>query len=197
MNRWQTRASVLKIGKVFVSIVPLAVMLFSCRTINLSSQGSWSIYRNQRYNFEFPYPSNWVAVPMPDNGDGGGFRDPQNSSTEIRGWAGNKLSETVAPRSSDRLHRQKHSFKHEASSLKERAKNSRKSQQQNFTTEQGLSGKLEVEVGSDISLMRLTLSQGKVQYNWQGQCDSKQFANYYRFFYYIASQYRTPTPQKP
>jgi hypothetical protein len=60
-----------------------------------------------------------------------------------------------------------------------------------------LKGNLEVEVGSDISVMRLTLSQGKVQYNWQGQCDNKKFASYYRFFYYVASQYRISPPQQP
>ena len=194
IGRWQTRTRALR--KLLVGIMPLAVMVLSCQSSNLGSRGSWNTYRNQRYNFEFPYPSNWVSVPMPDNGDGGAFRDPQNPSVEIRGWAANKLSATVASSAARGLYKREHRFKNKASSLNDTAKDSQKSQQQNFTTEQGLEGKLEVELGSDISLMRLTLSQGKVQYHWQGQSDSKQFVNYYRFFYYVASKYRISPPQK-
>lgn len=80
----------------------------------------------------------------------------------------------------------------EASPPSTSQKDSPKFQQQNFTTEQGLTGKLRVEINPDISLMTLTLSQGNVSYHWQGQCNSEQFADYYRFFYYVARQYRLP-----
>lgn len=191
-GRWRIRACVL--GKLIVGIMPLIVMLLSCQASNVGLQGSWNTYHNPRYGFEFLYPSNWASFPMPDNGDGGAFRDPKNPSTEIRGWAANKLSETVAfPSSSGGLSKGGYRLNVEALP-KLTPQDSPKSQQQNFTTDQGLTGKLQVDVGSDSSLMRLTLSQGKVQYNWQGQCNSKQFADYYRFFYYIASQYRLPPP---
>ncbi|MEW6495443.1 MAG: hypothetical protein AB1589_23425 [Cyanobacteriota bacterium] len=115
---------------------------------------------------------------MPDNLDGRAFRDPQNPSVEIRGWAANNLS--VIPSSSSNTS----------------ATESPKPQSQNFTTDQGMTGQLQVKVGSDISLMTLTLSQDKVLYNWQGQCESKNFADYYRFFNYIARQYRLPIPEE-
>ncbi len=184
-------------GTLLVGITPLALMLLSCQPSNLGSSGSWSTYRNQRYNFEFPYPSNWVSVPMPDNGDGRAFRDPQNPTTEIRGWAANQLPESVTPRSSKGLYEGRHRLENKPLSLNGKAKDLPNFQPPNFTTEQGLKGNLEVEVGSDISVMRLTLSQGKVQYNWQGQCDNKKFPSYYRFFYYVASQYRISPPQQP
>lgn len=172
-------------------------MLSGCQASNSGSPGSWSTYRNQRYNFEFPYPKNWVSVPMPDNGDGGAFRDPKNSSVEIRGWAANKLPETGVSPTSREFYEGQPRLKNKTSALAVTAKNAPKSQQQNFTTEQGLTGKLKVKIGSQTSLMTLTLNQGKVEYNWQGQCDSKQFADYYRFFYYVASQYRVLSPEKP
>ncbi|MBD0362819.1 MAG: hypothetical protein ICV55_08630, partial [Coleofasciculus sp. C3-bin4] len=106
MGRWQTRAS--GMGTLLVGITPLALMLSSCQVSNFDSLGSWSTYHNQRYNFKFPYPSNWVSVPMPDNGDGRAFRDPQNPTTEIRGWAANQLPESVAPRSSKGLYEGRH-----------------------------------------------------------------------------------------
>ena len=134
---------------------------------------SWSVYHNPRYNFEFPYPSNWQPFPMPDNLDGRAFRDPQNPSVEIRGWAANNLSIIQ-------------------SSSNTSATESAEPQAQNFTTDQGITGQLQVKVSSEISLMTLTLSQDKLLYNWQGQCESKEFADYYRFFNYIARQYRLP-----
>lgn len=115
---------------------------------------------------------------MPDNRDGGAFRDPQNPSVEIRGWAVNQLVKT------------------KELSPKKSAKDSSKSQQENFTTKQGTTGNLQIEIGSKISSMTLRLSRNKVQYNWQGQSNNKQFADYYRLFYYIASQYRLPSDKK-
>lgn len=153
--------------------MPLIILLFSCRAANLGQQSSWSIYRNPRYNFEFPYPNNWVSFSMPDNRDGLAFRDPRNPGVEIRGWAANDLSDFET-------------------SARNRPLNSHP---RNFTTQQGLRGTLQVAVGADLSLMTLSLNQGKVRYNWQGQSESEQFADYYRFFYYVAEQYRLPPPR--
>jgi hypothetical protein len=111
---------------------------------------------------------------MPDNRDGRAFRNPENPQSEIRGWAVNRLPE-IKP-----------------SSPQNTVKPPSNSQQQNFTTEQGVRGRLNVEVGTDISLMTLTLIKGPVQYNWQGQCESEQFADCYRLFYSVARQYRLP-----
>lgn len=170
------RTSVL--GRLVVNLTPLLLVLLSCQQSNVDLPNSWDTYRNQRYGFEFLYPSNWIPFPMPDNRDGRAFRDPKNPSLEIRGWAVNKLPE-IKPLS-----------------LKKPVKESAKPQLQNFTTAQGVTGELQVEVGSELSVMTLTLSQGKVQYKWQGQCDSKTFADNYRFFSYVATGYRLPSPEK-
>ncbi|NEP60033.1 MAG: hypothetical protein F6K31_24015 [Symploca sp. SIO2G7] len=140
-------------------------LLSSCS----DSPNRWKTYQNPRYKFEFPYPSNWESIAMPENLDGEAFRDPNNPSVEIRGWAFNQLPETESSSS-----------------------NSTSTDSPNFTTEQGVTGQLRVEVGVDTSLMILTLNQGQVEYHWQGRSDSEQFADYYRLFNYIASQYHLP-----
>lgn len=165
-------------GKLVVSIAPLVLLLFSCHASTGGMPNRWDTYRNSRYGFEFPYPSDWIPVSMPDNRDGQAFRDPNNPTLEIRGWAAYQLSDI------------------KALSPKKPTRESPNPQQKNFTTDQGLTGELQVVVGSDISSMTLTLSQGKVQYNWQGQCGSQQFADHYRFFYYVARQYRLPVPKE-
>lgn len=164
-ERRRSRKEACKLSTLIVIILPLVILLLSCQASNLNWQGQWRTYRNPRYDFEFPYPSTWVSLPMPDNRDGRAFRDPLNPSAEIRGWAAKQLSNSAL-------------------------KPSAPSQPQNFTTEQGVRGQLQVDVGSTISSMTLTLNQQRVQYSWQGQCNSEQFADYYRLFYYIASQYR-------
>lgn len=108
---------------------------------------------------------------MPDNRDGLAFSDPQNPAVLIIGIAGDRLPEIE---------------------LSAKQKSPPKSTQQNFTTEQGRTGKLQVDVGADFSSMTLTLIQGRIRYHWRGQSPSQQFADYYRFFYYIASQFRLP-----
>ncbi len=168
------------LGKVVVSITPLVLILLSCHASNTGMPNSWDTYRNPRYGFEFPYPSNWIAVSMPDNRDGRAFHDPNNPKLEIRGWATNKLSDLKAS----------------SPNKNKPAQESPNSQLKNFTTDQGLTGELLVVVGSDISSMTLTLSQGRVEYNWQGQGESQQFADHYRFFYYVARQYRLPPPKE-
>jgi len=150
--------------KLAIAFTPLLFLLSSCSV----SQNRWNTYQNPRYQFEFPYPSNWETLTMPSNLDGEAFRDPDNPSVEIRGWA--QLPDTESSSS-----------------------NSTSTDSPNFTTEQGVTGQLRVEVGVDTSLMSLTLNQGQVEYHWQGQADSEQFADYYRFFNYIASQYQLPS----
>ncbi len=151
------------------------VFLISCRSFEASPPGSWQTYRNPRYNFEFPFPSNWIAEPPPDNQDGQAFHDPQNAQAEIRGWAAHQIKPIAKPKSGT------------LPSLKP-----------NFTTEQGLPGELQVNIGPEISSMKLVLEQGDIRYNWQGRSPSQQFDDYYRFFYYSARQYRVPPPpQQP
>lgn len=114
---------------------------------------------------------------MPANGDGQAFSNPLQAEVEIRGAAGYSLPENKEARHKSLHHKQP------------------KVSKQNFTTQQGLTGELQVEVDAQISSMKLTLTQGKVLYSWQGQAPSKQFADYYRFFYYVASQFRVPPSQ--
>ncbi|WP_275519787.1 hypothetical protein [Kamptonema sp. UHCC 0994] len=159
--------------------VALGAALLGCSSPATIQSGNWQTYRNARYNFEFLYPDNWVAAEAPANGDGQVFSDPKNPVVEIRGWAGYNLA---------------------AATGKQRDKNNSidrpKPLQRNFTTEQGLSGELKVDLGSQVSSMTLTLVTGDVRYNFQGKAPSKQFADYYKFFYYVASQYRvSPQPK--
>lgn len=163
----------LKITYFIPKLIFLFGLLVSCQTVELSLPASWNIYHNPRYSFEFPYPSNWVAYPMPDNSDGRAFYNPQNPLIEIRGWAGSRLQQITAANG------RKHTVKKNLSDLK-----------LNFVTEQGQKAQLQVKLNSHINVMELTLVQGALQYNWQGQAPSQLFADYYRFFYYIASQYR-------
>ncbi|HEY9652695.1 MAG TPA: hypothetical protein V6C95_18715 [Coleofasciculaceae cyanobacterium] len=187
---WRIQAGAIR--RLTLAIAPLVIILLGCQDANNVSQDNWKVYRNPRYDFEFPYPSNWVAFPMPDNRDGQAFRDPNNPNSEIRGWAANNLSAMVIPPASRVLHHGQNALKVEASLLDSTEPTPLKSQEENFTTDQGLTGNLKVEIGSDTSVMTLTLSQGKILYNWQGQCESEDFAAYYRSFYYIARQYRLP-----
>jgi hypothetical protein len=158
--------------KRWVSGVVLGVALLSCNSSSVQP-GSWEIYRNVRYGFQFPYPHNWVVGEAPANGDGQVFSDPLNSALEIRGWAGYNLAGISGN-----------------SGKNTKNLDAPKPLQQNFTTEQGLAGELKVELGSPVSSMTLTLVRGDVRYNFQGKAPSKQFADYYKFFYYVASQYR-------
>jgi hypothetical protein len=159
-------------------LVLLTMLLQSCQSSRLNSSATWKIYRNQRYQFEFPYPSNWIATPMPDNRDGQAFRDPQQPEIEIRGWAEHNLSGRIL------------------NSRTSIPKNTAQPLQLNFTTQQGVTGQLQVKVGSDLNIMELRIKQGVVLYHWRAQAPSKKFADYYRFFNYIASNYRLPPASK-
>ena len=156
-----------------VYAIAIAVSLCGCTGSNLGSSPTWKTYTNGRYGLEFPYPSNCTALPPPDNNDGQAFVSPQNPEVEIRGWAGNRLPEWEM-----------------------KQKNAKTSMNPNFKTAQGVSGQLAVEVGAEVSSMTLTLTQGQVRYYWQGRSPSQQFDDYYRFFYYIAEQYRIPSQER-
>jgi hypothetical protein len=153
------------------------VVLFAlsgCAGANFNfSSVTWKTYNNSRYGFEFPYPNNWTTLPAPENDDGVAFVAPYNQSVEIRGWAGNRLSD-----------------------LTNKRQNAQQSVKSNFQTKQGILGVLVVEVTPQVSAVTLTLVKGQVKYYWQGRCKSEDFDQYYRFFYYIAQQYKI-TGTKP
>lgn len=148
----------------------LVIVLFSCRS-TADSAGSWKTYQNDRFGFEFLYPERWVASIPPEARDGMAFSDPKNPGVEIRGWA------TFA-RSPSKASRQQPS------------KVPQKSMPPNFTTQQGVTGSLEVKIDPKISSMTITLLKNNIFYYWQGSAPNQQFDAYYRFFYYIASRYR-------
>jgi len=150
-------------------VAVVSMVLTGCSQPGGKLARTWDVYQNERYGFEFPYPSNWVAAPLVANQDGQTFSDPQNPAVKILGWASQVSLEpdnlsglvqknvVVAP---------------------------------NFVTQQGLQGLLHVEVGAEVSFITLTLIQNGVVYSWQGRSPSDQFAKYYEFFNYVAGQYR-------
>lgn len=123
----------------------------------------WQTYRNDRFDFEFPYPADWVKGTPPENGDGVTFSDPKNPQVMIRGWA-NLMRPSRKPKATPAP---------------------------NFKTEQGVPGRLEIKVENQSSFT-VTLYQNNVEYNWQGTAPNQQFGSYYRFFDYVASRYRIP-----
>ncbi|MBD2359003.1 hypothetical protein H6G41_31200 [Tolypothrix sp. FACHB-123] len=148
--------------------IALVIMLWGCTAPGFNTSNVvWKTYTNNRYGFEFPYPSNWNALPPPDNNDGIAFVSPQKSSVVIRAWAGNRLPESSNPDAKITVN-------------------------PNFKTAQGIPGVMVVEVGQQGSSMTLTITQGQVKYYWQGRSENQDFTDYYRFFYYIAQQYKVP-----
>ncbi|PLZ97488.1 hypothetical protein CEN50_14840 [Fischerella thermalis CCMEE 5268] len=148
--------------------IALSVILGGCTTITAfhSSNHTWKIYRNNRYGFEFPYPSTWKSLPS-DNADGIVFVSPRNKDVEIRSWAEMQLPKDI-----------------------NQDKKGKTSINPNFTTAQGVTGVLTVEVRQQESVMTLQLAQGELKYYWQGKAPSQEFSSYYRFFDYIASSYK-------
>jgi hypothetical protein len=49
---------------------------------------------------------------------------------------------------------------------------------------------LTVEVREKVTVIKLTITQEKLEYFWQGQSDSQEFKKYYRLFYYMAQEYK-------
>jgi len=151
-------------------VISLLIMLSGCTATGFNAGAiTWKTYKNYRYGFEFPYPSNWTSSPAPENDDGIAFVSPHNKSVVIRGWASHQISEsTVTDQETTRKINS------------------------NFRTTQGIFGVLVVEVDQQVSSMTLTLTQNQVKYYWQGRSESQEFQDYYRLFYYTAQQYRIP-----
>ena len=160
----------MKALKKLVFGLTIAIVLSSCTLITATESNSWKTYRNRRYGFEFPYPGDWVETKSPSNIDGQAFNSPQNRGIEIRAWGAYDLSNPQSQRPN--------------------ASNS--SSIQNFTTEQGLSGQLQIDIGPKTSSMKLTLVDREMQYYWEAEAPTQEFDDYYKFFYYVASQYRVP-----
>lgn len=158
------------ISKRIALAVAIAAIAVSCTP----TENPWAIYRNRRFEFEFPYPQDWVALPPPTNMDGQAFQHPDNPDIEIRGWGSLKLSST--------------------DTSGDAALDSPEPKDYNFTTEQGLPAVLQVEVGKQETTIALTLESGDIIYGWQGRSPHEEFAEYYDVFYYIARNYRVVTP---
>jgi hypothetical protein len=141
-----------------IAAIGLAIAIASCQTREPSS--ALTTYNNRRFGFELVYPQAWISEPPPSNLDGRVFRDPRQPDVTILGWAGYELT-------GDRLSSPAPT---------------------NFTTRQGRTGTLTVEVGSQTSAMRLTLVGDRVSYHFEGKAPSQDFANYYGLFYQVASQ---------
>jgi hypothetical protein len=139
----------------------LIIILGGCQGNDRPSAGNWQTYRNDRFGFEFLYPGGWVASNPPENRDGIAFSNPENPDVEIRGWATADLGNLT--------------------------KNITPS---NFTTQQGLSGNLEIKIDAKLSSMRVTIVHNKIRYYCRGTSPSQQFDGYYQFFYYIASHFK-------
>ena len=144
-------------------LVLLTMLLQGCQS-SRNSSATWKIYRNPRYQFEFLYPSKWIATTMPDNRDGQAFRDPQQPGIEIRGWAEHRLSGMIL------------------NSRTSTVKNTAQPLQLNFTTQQGVTGQLQVKVGSDFNIMELRLNQGLVLYHWRGKHQASSLLTTTAFF---------------
>lgn len=139
----------------------LITLLWGCQGNDRNSVGNWQTYRNDRFGFEFLYPDGWVASNPPENRDGIAFSNPENPDVEIRGWATADLGNS--------------------------AKNAAPS---NFTTQQGLSGNLEIKIDAKLSSMQVTIVRNKIRYFWGGTSPSQEFDSYYQSFYYIASRFK-------
>ncbi|MDZ8066592.1 MAG: hypothetical protein RMY64_13390 [Nostoc sp. DedQUE08] len=151
-------------------VIAVLIILWGCTANNFNAGAiAWKTYSNSRYGFEFPYPSNWISLAASENGDGIALISPQNKTVEIRGWASQQLPNSIVTN-----------------------QESEKKLKPNFQTAQGVSGVLVVEVDRRLGSMTLTLTQSQVKYYWQGRSKSQEFQNYYRFFYYIAQEYRIP-----
>lgn len=151
---------------VLVSSIGTAIFFSGCSANSFqSSDQKWETYHNSRYGFEFIYPSGWISSPSPDNQDGVTLIAPKNQNTKIRAWASQDLT---------KFHNSE----------------TKKQIDHNFATAQGISGVLVVDIGEQVSLIKLSITQGQLKYYWQGQTNSKEFKDYYKLFYYIAKQYK-------
>jgi hypothetical protein len=139
----------------------------------LQPESSWQLYRNSRYGFEFPYPTGWVAEVPPDNQDGQAFRAPNRPGVEIAGWAS-----------------QIPDLDQKSGELLDLDPSTPELLKENFVTEQGLPAELAVQIAAGTSSLNLSVVHEGVLYRWQGRSPSNQFEDYYKFFSYIAGEYR-------
>lgn len=133
-----------------------------------SGQGqarTWETYQNPLYGFEFLYPSDWRAVPLETGREGQQFEDPRQPQISMSGWA---------------------SQRSEVDSTLEAIPD----WTPNITTEQGLKGRLQVHIESDVSRMELVVMQDGVIYRWEGRSPTDLFDEHYRFFDYVARHYQ-------
>ena len=147
-----------------ISVVGIGMIFSGCSTNDFQVKDvTWKTYKNNRYGFEFPYPHTWQELRNPDNSDGVVLVLPNKKNLEIRSYASKPL-----------------------------LKFSRKTQGKvyNFRTNQGVFGVLTVEVREKVTVIKLTITQEKLEYFWQGQSDSQEFKKYYRLFYYMAQEYK-------
>ncbi|MBD2154493.1 hypothetical protein H6G02_08215 [Leptolyngbya sp. FACHB-16] len=147
--------------------VGLMLLLGACQPLSNLERAQWETYQNERYDFAFPHPDNWIPKPILGNREGREFQAPQQNQVTIQGWA-SQVSEVPSVSSPQPEH----------------------GMFPNFTTEQGLQGQLEVKIGKDMSNMRLTLTQNGVIYYWEGRSPSDDFDDYFKFFFYVAKQYQ-------
>lgn len=169
------RFTVLSIGVVSTAL------LSGCDRL-LTPESGWETYQNSRYGFEFLYPKDWIAEPPPDNQDGQAFRAPDRPGVKVAGWA-SQIPAASGEVTEDEVTDPK-------SVLPDPIK-------ENFVTEQGLSGELEVQIAAETSSLNLTLEHEGVIYRWQGRSPSQQFEDYYKFFSYVASHYRVLSATEP
>jgi hypothetical protein len=144
--------------------IGLYLMLWGCIDNDFQVKDvTWKTYKNNRYGFEFPYPNTWQELKNPDNSDGVVLVLPNKKNLEIRSYASKPL-----------------------------LKFSRKTQGKvyNFRTNQGVFSVLTVEVREKVTVIKLTITQEKLEYFWQGQSDSQEFKKYYRLFYHMAQEYK-------
>ncbi|WP_199313475.1 hypothetical protein [Leptolyngbya sp. FACHB-671] len=163
-----------------VGVVSTALLL-GCDRL-LAPESAWETYRNSRYGFEFLYPKDWIAEPPPDNQDGQVFRAPDRPGVKVAGWA------SQIPATSGEV------TEGEATEPDKILPDPIK---ENFVTEQGLPGELEVQIAAETSSLNLTLEHEGVIYRWQGRSPSQQFEDYYKFFSYVASHYRVLSATEP
>lgn len=150
-------------GWALVTAIWVMASLQGCDQAITSGDRSQTYY-NERFDFELVYPRGWKPGPSPDNRDGQAFYAPDNQAIEVRAWGSYPLvlAGDDTPKAPEG---------------------------ENFTTRQGLSGRLQVDIGPEVSTMTLRLERDRILYTWQAQAPSEVFPEYYPLFQSLAKQY--------
>lgn len=207
----------------------LGVLQLGCQSVPLLFQGQSStpvtVYRNDRFAFEFPHPSQWTAAPAPGNGDGQAFVHPDNPEIEVRGWASFRpiepgttpdpqqpRSRFQAPTSGTPLwdcttgdcaalaseEGTSSPIGPSALAFEVPAKTPGKTVfEPNFVTQSGHLGKLSVEIGFETSTVHLYVELDDREFHWQGTSPSAEFSSYYPLFYSLAQGFQPLEPTHP